>query len=993
MRKKRNEFLKVSVHLDTTKKLNIFWCFMALLLVCLIWTGKSHAEVRAYIANYSDDTVSVIRTYKNVIATVNVGNGPYGVAAAPNGNCVYVTNRNDDTVSVIQTSDNTVIDTVNVGDDPFSQGKFIASVPTPEAPINPTANPVSSSQIDLYWTDNSSNEMDFEVERKTGSVGPYSQIDTVTADVTSYNDTGLSESTSYYYGVRAYNSAEDSNYSNEADATTSNNDLAVDFGSLGLWYYNSTSWSRISTSNPQWLTAYNGSLAADFGATYGLYQYDGSAWTQISTSDADNTGNTMVSYNNGLAVDFGSSGLYYYNGTSWSQLSTNNPEWLAAYNGTLGADFGAYGLYSYNGSAWSQISTGNADNAGNTMVAYNNGLAVDFGSLDLYYYNGTSWSQLSTNNPEWLTAYNGSLVGDFGSTWGLWQYDGTSWTQISTSDADNTGNTMVGYNNGLAVDFGSYYNDGDGCTNSGFPMGINLAYHNHWQSQIMFVDVMKRSNSWVSNVADQTDPRSWTVWDTGVDIPADSNGYPLELPYVPASGDWAGVGQSVTSIINNAIGGKYPSGTYTLIFEGTGEIRLSYDFATQSFTTGGTYQVSVTPSNDGLRIDILSSSASDPIKNIRIIYPGHESTYSTSPFYPPIFELLRGYTVIRPMATMIQVNYIYPCDDSTLAVTDVNCTMSWSNRMTTSYFSQGTERGMAWENMIDFINNTNADFWVTPVHAATDDYFRGLAQLLKERLNTNKNIYLELSNETWNSADGFPACAYFQNMGVAENLDSNTQEAGEKYFIKRTVEMWDIFNQVFAGSTARIKKLLPAQGHNSWNISKRIEYLNDTTYNPVGYKADALAVAEYFAGNVIDTIYDNNETETITIDQVMDRIEASLTTLTTQMQADKALADAANLPMITYESGTHVVNYNHQNNTTLSNLMIAANRHSRMYNIFNTFFDIWNTVNPDGLLMNFVFIDYPRIWGSFGIMEYMDQPASEAHKYRAIKERICPEAL
>jgi len=243
-----------------------------------------------------------------------------------------------------------------------------------------------------------------------------------------------------------------------------NNALVVDFSALGLYYYDGATWSRISTHNVEWLEAYNGHLAADFGSTWGLWQYDGSAWTQISTSDADNTGNTMVSYNNGLAVDFGSSGMYYYNGTSWSQLSTNNPQWLTVYNGNLAADFGAtYGLYQYDGISWTQISTSDADNTGNTMVAYNNGLAVDFGSLGLWYYNGTSWSQISTNNPQWLTAYNGNLAADFGATYGLYSYNGSTWTRISTADADNTGNTMVSCNNGLAVDFGTqglyYYND------------------------------------------------------------------------------------------------------------------------------------------------------------------------------------------------------------------------------------------------------------------------------------------------------------------------------------------------------------------------------------------------------------------------------------------------------------------------------------------------------------------------------------------------------
>jgi len=48
----------------------------------------------------------------------------------------------------------------------------------------------------------------------------YSQIAIVAADQTSYNDTGLNEATTYYYRVHAYDTDEDSDYSNEASATT-----------------------------------------------------------------------------------------------------------------------------------------------------------------------------------------------------------------------------------------------------------------------------------------------------------------------------------------------------------------------------------------------------------------------------------------------------------------------------------------------------------------------------------------------------------------------------------------------------------------------------------------------------------------------------------------------------------------------------------------------------------------------------------------------------
>jgi len=94
------------------------------------------------------------------------------------------------------------------------------SVNPPTAPSGLSATTISSSQIDLSWADNSNNETGFKIERKTGASGTYSQIDTPGANVTSYSDTGLSEAITYYYRVRAYNGAGESDYSNEASAAT-----------------------------------------------------------------------------------------------------------------------------------------------------------------------------------------------------------------------------------------------------------------------------------------------------------------------------------------------------------------------------------------------------------------------------------------------------------------------------------------------------------------------------------------------------------------------------------------------------------------------------------------------------------------------------------------------------------------------------------------------------------------------------------------------------
>ncbi|MBW2405944.1 MAG: YncE family protein [Deltaproteobacteria bacterium] len=94
--------------------------------------------VYAYVSNFLDHTVSVIRTWDNAVIDTDpntvetdpipVGNYPFGISVTPNGAYAYVSNYGDDSVSVIRTSDNTVIDTdpstvetdpIPVGDGPF----------------------------------------------------------------------------------------------------------------------------------------------------------------------------------------------------------------------------------------------------------------------------------------------------------------------------------------------------------------------------------------------------------------------------------------------------------------------------------------------------------------------------------------------------------------------------------------------------------------------------------------------------------------------------------------------------------------------------------------------------------------------------------------------------------------------------------------------------------------------------------------------------------
>lgn len=104
------------------------------------------------------------------------------------------------------------------GDSAYSNSANATIVSLPTAPSNLVATANGSTRIDLTWADNSSNEVTFRIERSSNNI-TFNEIGNVGANVTAYSDTGLTSNATYYYRVRARNTAGDSGYSNSANAT------------------------------------------------------------------------------------------------------------------------------------------------------------------------------------------------------------------------------------------------------------------------------------------------------------------------------------------------------------------------------------------------------------------------------------------------------------------------------------------------------------------------------------------------------------------------------------------------------------------------------------------------------------------------------------------------------------------------------------------------------------------------------------------------------
>ncbi|MCX6294007.1 MAG: fibronectin type III domain-containing protein [Sphingobacteriales bacterium] len=109
----------------------------------------------------------------------------------------------------------------------------------PIAPTNLIGSVISTTQINLSWTDNATNEEGYKIERKTGN-GNYTVVGSTGANITTYSDLGLTANTSYTYRVYAYNGAGNSlQYSNELTMTTQDSiPTWLTNGLIGYWPFN-----------------------------------------------------------------------------------------------------------------------------------------------------------------------------------------------------------------------------------------------------------------------------------------------------------------------------------------------------------------------------------------------------------------------------------------------------------------------------------------------------------------------------------------------------------------------------------------------------------------------------------------------------------------------------------------------------------------------------------------------------------------------------------
>jgi len=480
--------------------------------------------------------------------------------------------------------------------------------------------------------------------------------------------------------------------------------------------------------------------------------------------------------------------------------------------------------------------------------------------------------------------------------------------------------------------------------NESAAMGVNLGGIVDWNSAIPFTDVFTHARPWIPQLQDNS------VWDTGAPLDIGPNGYPASLA----------PGQAAGTVLITSQGTNYPAGEYVCLYEGTGQLDFRLDAQIVS-SEPGRLVVQVQPTADGLtHMKVLQTDPADPVRNIRLLLPGFEATYQQQRFHPDFLESLANFRVLRFMDWMRTNN---------------STQSSWENRSTPTFFSQGTGRGVCVEYMVELCNELGVDPWFCMPHLADDDYVTQFATYVRDNLRSDLRAYVEHSNEVWNGI--FDQADYAQQRGLELGLSQNPFEAQLRYHSQRSVEIFQLWEVVFAGSD-RMVRVLAAQHANPWTGTTVMDW--QSAY----LSADAYATAPYFGGS-FGTPGNAEITRTWTVAQLVDACAEDILSQRTTTVQNEMEASSRGLALLAYEGGQHLVGVGGwENDGQLTALFHATNRDPGMRALYLDDLSGWHAAAGGGVHVAFSHIGEYSKWGSWGLLERQTQDPLTAPKWMGI---------
>lgn len=340
-------------------------------------------------------------------------------------------------------------------------------------------------------------------------------------------------------------------------------------------------------------------------------------------------------------------------------------------------------------------------------------------------------------------------------------------------------------------------------------------------------------------------------------------------------------------------------GTYKVAFNGQANVSLAASAATT--ISGKVYDAA----KNLTTLDVVRATGADQmvlifkgtgsgIKNLKVMRPGYAVTN------PPLFTTEFVHHISR-FKTLRFMDW--------LRTNNNRLVTTWATRTVPTTTRTLSAAGVPWEHVIALGNQTGKDLWINIPLLADDDHVLQLARLLKTTLTSGAKVYVEYSNEIWNSS--FTQYGDNKNLATAEvganpasplAFDGNTNAdmLGYRRSAKRLKEISDIFRGVYgdAAMMATIRPVFAGQVVQPYIAQMGLEFV-ETVYGPPSRYFYALAGAPYFNLGARQTV------DGLTAADVLAAMGDSVTALSKVNAFEKniALARWYNLPLLAYEGG------------------------------------------------------------------------------------------
>ncbi|MFN3786171.1 MAG: hypothetical protein ACK4RS_04965, partial [Thiothrix sp.] len=379
------------------------------------------------------------------------------------------------------------------------------------------------------------------------------------------------------------------------------------------------------------------------------------------------------------------------------------------------------------------------------------------------------------------------------------------------------------------------------------PLGMNTNEVTQVDSSVPFINLFKMALPFA-----EADSKL-----TYGNIVYDADGWPQNL-----NGGRAG-----TNLLHWLPADTLPEGEYTVLYDGEGKLEYGDD-ATLVRSSPGHDIIQIRAGQDRylkVTLSIVQTNPANYLRNIRVLLPGgicasnpfqrvtraedcdgdyldFATHHATLLFNPDFLAFMKDFKTIRFM---------------NMSGITRNPIRRWEQMPRINHATwAGAEgkRGAPLAVMVKLANLLNADAWFTLPHAADDEFVKQYATYVREHLRPHLKVYVEYTNEAWNPV--FTQAHYTKQMGLQQKLDADPAQAGHKYYVKRALEIFRIWQQVF-DHDERVVRVL-----GSWAANPKLTALL-LNYQNAYQQVDAVAIAPYFY------VHDKQQSEVRTTEDVL----------------------------------------------------------------------------------------------------------------------------